>query len=51
MGLCQGEGLLMLFVLRKLTKKFSAKIKKLFFIFADLEKAFDWVPRKVIHFA
>ena len=25
--------------------------QKLFFIFVDLEKAFDQVPREVIHFA
>ena len=39
------------FVLRRLTEKFRAKNKKLFFIFVDLEKAFDWLPRVVIHFA
>ena len=39
------------FVLRMLNEKFRAKNKKLFFIFVDLEKAFDWVPRKVICFA
>ena len=38
------------FVLRRLTKKFRAK-NKLFFVFADLEKAFDRVPREVICFA
>ena len=41
----------MLFILRRLTEKFRAKNKKLFFIFVDLEKAFYWVPREVIHFA
>ena len=51
MGLCQGEGLLMLFVLRRLSEKFRAKNRKLFFIFVDLEKAFDQVQREVIHFA
>ena len=35
------------FVLRRLSEKFRAK-KKLFFIFVDLEKAFDQVPREVI---
>ena len=31
--------------------KTSAKNKKLFFIFVDMEKTFDWVPREVINFA
>ena len=35
------------FVLRRLSEKFRAK-NKLFFIFVDLEKAFDQVPREVI---
>ena len=39
------------FVLQRLSEKFRAKNKKLFFIFVDLEKAFDWVPREVICFA
>ena len=39
------------FVLRRVTEKFRAKIKKLFFIFVDLGKAFDRVPREVIRFA
>ena len=52
MGLCQGEGLLMLCLLwEDFSEKFWAKNKKLFFIFVDLEKVFDWVPREVIHFA
>ena len=33
------------FVLRKLSKKFRAKNKKLFFVFVDLKKAFDRVPK------
>ena len=45
MGLCQGEGLLMLFILRGLAEQ---KIR--FFIFVDLGKAFDWVPREIILF-
>ena len=39
------------FVLRRLSEKFRAKNKKLVFIFVDLEKAFDQVPREVIRFA
>ena len=38
------------FVLRRLSEKFRAKNKKLFFVFVDLEKAFDQVPREVIRF-
>ena len=36
------------FVLRRLMEKFRAKNKKLFFVFVDLQKAFDRVPREVI---
>ena len=36
--------------LRRLTEKFGAKNKKLFFALADQEKAFDQVSREVIHF-
>ena len=39
------------FVLRRLTENLRAKNKKLFFVFVDLEKAFDQVPREVIQFA
>lgn len=35
-------------VTRRLSEKFKAKNKKLFFIYVDLEKAFDDVPRKVM---
>ena len=40
------------FVLRRLSEKFRANKKKLFFIFVDLENAFhvDRVPREVICF-
>ena len=38
------------FVLKRLSEKFRAK-NKLFFIFVDQEKAFDWVSREVIRFA
>ena len=33
-------------VLRRFSEKFRAKNKKLFFVFVDLEKAFDPVPKK-----
>ena len=36
------------FDLLRLSEKFKTK---LFFMFVDLEKAFDWVPREVICFA
>ena len=38
------------FVLRKLCEKFRTK-NKLFFVFVDPEKTFDWVPREDICFA
>ena len=50
MGLCQGEGLLMLLVLRRFSEKFRAK-NKLFFTFVDLENTSDQVPKEVICFA
>ena len=40
-----------IFILRQLQEKHLAKNKKLYFAFADLEKAFDRVPRKVIWWA
>ena len=40
-----------MFVPRRLSEKFRAKNKKLFFISVDLEKAFDRVLREVISFA
>ena len=39
------------FVLRRINEKFRVKDKKLFFIFIDLEKAFDQVSWEVIRFA
>ena len=51
-GFMPGRGTVdAVFVLRRLTEKFRAKNKKLFFVFVDLEKAFDRVPREVIQFA
>ena len=40
-----------MFVLKRLIEKSRAKNKKLFFVFFDLERAFDQVPRGVICFA
>ena len=39
------------FALRRLMEKFRSKSKKLFYVFVALEKAFDWVPQKVIWYA
>ena len=51
-GFMPGRGTVdAVFVLRRLSEKFKAKNKKLFFIFVDLEKAFDQVPREVTCFA
>ena len=50
-GFMPGRGTVdAVFVLRRLAEKFRAKNKKLFFVFVDLQKAFDWVPREVICF-
>ena len=46
-----GRGTVVVFALKRLTEKFRAKNKKLLFIFADLEKAFNRVPREVVSFA
>ena len=40
-----------MFVLSRLSEKFRAKNEKLFYIFVDLERAFDRVLREVICFA
>ena len=40
-----------IFVVRQLQKKYLAANKRLYMAFVDLEKAFDWVPRKVIWWA
>ena len=51
-GFMSGRGTVnAVFVLRRLSEKFRAKNKKLFFILVDLKKAFDQVPREVICFA
>ena len=51
-GFMAGRGTVdAVFVLRRLSKKLRAKNKKFFFIFVDLEKTFDRVPREVIRFA
>ena len=43
-GFMPGRGTVdAVFLLRRLSEKFRAKKKKLFFIFFDLEIAFDWV--------
>ena len=50
-GFMPGRGTIdAVFVLRRLGEKFRTK-NKLFFIFFDLEKAFDLVPREIICFA
>ena len=51
-GLCQGEGLLMLCLFRgDLLKNTGPKIRSCFFVFFDRKKAFDQMPREVICFA
>ena len=51
-GFMPGKGTVdAVFVLRRLSEKFRARNKKLFFIFVDLEKAFDWVSREINRFA
>ena len=36
-----------IFVVRQLQEKYLAANKRSYMAFVDLEKAFDWVPRKV----
>ena len=40
-----------IFVIRQLQEKYLAANKRLYMAFVDLEKAFDWVPRKVLWWA
>ena len=40
-----------IFIVRQLQQKFMEKRKDLFYTFADLEKAFDRVPRDVVRWA
>ena len=40
-----------IFVVRQLQEKYLAPNKRLYTAFVDLEKAFDYVPRKVIWWA
>jgi len=40
-----------IFIVRRMQQKFTAKGKKLYFGFVELEKAFDGVLREVICFA
>ena len=40
-----------IFMMRQLQEKHPAKMKKLYYAFVDLEKAFDRVPREVVRWA
>ena len=40
-----------IFILRQIWEKYIGKNLKLYFAFVDLEKVFDWVPRKVLWWA
>ena len=51
-GLVPGRGTTdAIFVVRQLQEKYLAANKRLYMAFIDLDKAFDWVPRKVIWWA
>jgi len=56
-GFMKGKGPLMpflldgIFIVKQMQEKFRAKGKKLYFVFVDLKKAFDRVPREVIRLA
>ena len=51
-GFMPGRGTVdAVFVLKRPSEKFRVKNKKLLFIFVDLEKGFDRVPREIICFA
>lgn len=48
-GFMPGKGAIdAIFILRQLQEKYISKKKDMFFIFVDLEKAFDRIPRKII---
>ena len=48
MGFMPGKGTIdVIFVTRKIQEKLADKNKQLYYVFVDLEKAFDQVPREV----
>ena len=50
-GFMSGKGTIdAIFIVRQLQEKYLGK-KNLFFVFVDLEKAFDGVPRDVVRWA
>ena len=51
-GFMKGKGTTdAIFMARQMQENFRVKVKKLYFGFVDLEKAFDRVPREVISWA